>query len=182
MGVIGATVSSRAEFPVRMLNEFDCANLRRKRHRERTMRTMMLKKRTDDERFNEFGLRATLFGSRTSNEMWTRDDVTMAAINCGPGLLMVMKLSAISNAMTAGRCMSAAEPIASKVSSNEIEFRLKSSPTMNATSTAANLTMAMTPNVPLELSMMLIAECDIATVELQFEELSKELSIECLCS
>ena len=114
---------------------------------------MMRKTRTDDERFDEFGLRATLFGSRTSNEMWARDDVTMVVIDCGPDHLMVMKLNAISNAKAAGRCMGAAESIASKVSSNEFEFRLKSSPKMNATAAAVKLTVAMTPNVPLKLNM-----------------------------
>ena len=97
--MIGATVSCKAEFQLTMLNEFDCLNLRRKRNQERTM---MPKTRTDNERFDEYGLRATLFGSRTSNKMRVCDNVTTAEINCGPDPLMVMKLNVILNAMAAG--------------------------------------------------------------------------------
>ena len=61
--------------------------------------------------------------------------------------------------------MSPSEPIASKVSSNEIEYRLKSSPTMNARATAAKLTMAMTPNIPLKLNVLLIAQYGSRRVE-----------------
>ena len=96
--------------------------------------------------------------------MWARDNATMAVIDCGPGPLMGTELSVILNVMAARRYIITAESIPSKESLNEIDFRLKVKPTTNATSTALKLKMAMTPNVPLKLNVLLIVAYNIATV------------------
>jgi len=118
----------------------------------------MPKTQTDNERFNEFELHATLFGSRTSRDMWGRYDVTMAVITCGPGPLMGTELNAIAHATVTRRFIVTAESIASDVSSNEIEFRLKSNPTMSATSTTVKLKMVMTPDNDMKLNVLLIMQ------------------------
>ena len=137
-----------------ILNESECENLCRTRNCE----TIMVRTTpTDDNRFNEFELRATLFGSRRmSSDMWARDDVTRAVIACGPGPVMETELNASANATVMSRCAVIAKPIASEVSSNEIEFRLKSNATMNATSAAVKLesSAATKPNVTLKLSII----------------------------
>ena len=139
----------KEELVLRILNEFERTSLRQKRN---CGATMVATTRTD----NEFGLDAGLFGTPTSNEMWTRDEVSTAAINCKPGPPLAMKMDAVSNAIAAKQCLGAAERNASEESSNEIDFVLKLNQTMNETPTAMQLVslMARTPNV----EVLLIAE------------------------
>ena len=117
-----------------MLNEFERTSLPRKRNREATMVSTT---RTDDE----FGLDASVFGTRTSNEMWARDEVSMtpneismAAIKGGPCPPMMLRMNASASAMTTRRYGVTAGPNASEESSTEIDLSLKMNPTtkMNA--------------------------------------------------
>jgi len=120
----------KAELDMRILNEFERTSLRRKRNREATMASTT---RTDDE----FGLDASVFGMRTSNKMWARDDasmarddISMAAIKGGPCPPMMMRTNASANAMTTRRYGVTAGSNASEESSSEIDLSLKMNPTM----------------------------------------------------
>ena len=89
--------------------------------------------RTNDE----FGLDASVFGTRTSNEMWARDEVSMArneismaAIKGGPCPPLMMRMNASASAMTTRRYGVTAGSNASEESSTEIDLSLKMNPTM----------------------------------------------------
>ena len=89
--------------------------------------------RTDDE----FGLDASVTGTRTSNEMWARDEVSMApneismaAIKGGPCPPMMLRMNASASATTTRRYGVTAGSNASKESSIEIYLILKMNPTM----------------------------------------------------
>ena len=113
----------KEELVLQILNEFERTSLCQKRNCEATI---VPSAQTDDE----FGLDASVFGTRTSNKMWARDDISMAAIKGGPCPPMMMRMNASARAMATRRYGVTAGPNVSEESSTEMDLSLKMNPTM----------------------------------------------------